>query len=309
MKKLFVSLFCLSSILAYSHGADAFVDSEFYTGGKSAVVMTHFGTTHDDTRAKTIDAINQKAIKAFNGKADVYEAYTSRIVNKRLHDNKGIHKYNTTQVLKSLKAQGYKNVIIQPTNIIDGVEMDSIKREAAKFVGDFNNLRVGGALLTDPHHYEDTIKVIMKEVGPVKKDQAVVLVGHGSYDAATAAYAMFDYMAKDMNQPIYVGTVEGYPTFDNVVRQLKADKKKEVILMPMMFVAGDHAKNDIAGDWKENLEKAGYKVNVKLTPLGEMPEIQDMFVGSAKFLEHHKPADIIAKKAEYAKGAEAGHTH
>ncbi|MEG2588038.1 MAG: sirohydrochlorin cobaltochelatase, partial [Cetobacterium sp.] len=70
MKKLLLSLFCLSTALLLAHGEEAFEDAEFYTGGKSAVVMTHFGTTHSDTRAKTIDAINQKAIKAFDGKAD-----------------------------------------------------------------------------------------------------------------------------------------------------------------------------------------------------------------------------------------------
>ncbi|MGL4672209.1 MAG: sirohydrochlorin cobaltochelatase [Cetobacterium sp.] len=301
MKKLLLSLFCLSSAMVMAHGEEAFEDANFYTGGKSAVIMTHFGTTHKDTRAKTIDTINQKAIKAFDGKADVFEAYTSRIVTKRVEANEGIKKYNPSEVLTSLKKQGYKNVIIQPTNIIDGVEMESIKREALLHSKDFNNLRVGDALLTDPHHYEDTIKAIMKIAAPMGKREGVVLVGHGTYNSATSAYAMFDYMAKDMNEPIYVGTVEGYPTLENVVRQLKKDGKKEITLMPMMFVAGDHAKNDIAGDWKESLEKEGFKVKVKLTPLGEIPEIQDMFVGNAKFLEKHRSIDIIEKKAGYAK--------
>lgn len=301
MKKLLLSLFCLSTALLLAHGEEAFEDAEFYTGGKSAVVMTHFGTTHSDTRAKTIDAINQKAIKAFDGKADVFEAYTSRIVTKRVAANEGIKKYSPSEVLVSLKKQGYKNVIIQPTNVIDGVEMESIKKEAQLHAKDFNNLRVGDALLSDPHHYEDTINAVMKTAGLLNKKEAIVLVGHGTYNSATSAYAMFDYMAKDMEKPIYVGTVEGYPTFETVVKQLKKDNKKEIVLMPMMFVAGDHAKNDIAGEWKENLEKAGFKVKVKLIPLGEIPEIQDMFVGNAKFLEKHKSIDIIDKKAGYAK--------
>ena len=32
-------------------------------GDKAALLMVHFGTTHDDTRALTIDAINAKAAK------------------------------------------------------------------------------------------------------------------------------------------------------------------------------------------------------------------------------------------------------
>lgn len=308
MKKVFVSLFCLTTALSFSHGAEGFVDSKFYNGGKSAIVMTHFGTTHEDTREKTIDAINQKAIESFKNKADVFEVYTSRIINKKLHDKMGIHKLNTTEMLTSLKNQGYENIIIQSTNIIDGVEMESIKKEVLNFSDDFKEIRVGSALLSDPHNYEDTIKAITKRVGKLSSDQGVVLVGHGSYDPATSAYAMFDYMAKDMDAPIYVGTVEGYPTFKNVDKQLKKDNIKEVILMPMMFVAGDHAKNDIAGDWKEMLEKSGYKVTVNLTPLGEMEEIQNIFINNAKFLENHKPIEIIEKKKQYAKG-EKEHSH
>lgn len=34
-------------------------------GDKAALLMVHFGTTHDDTRALTIDAINAKAQAAF----------------------------------------------------------------------------------------------------------------------------------------------------------------------------------------------------------------------------------------------------
>lgn len=302
MKKIFLSLFCLSSIVSFSSENENYVESNFYNGGKSAVVMTHFGTTHGDTREKTIDSINQKAIKAFEGKADVFEAYTSRIINKRLSENQGISKYNTTQVLNSLKKQGYENVIIQPTNIIDGVEMESIKKEVQKFDKDFKEIRVGSALLTNPEQYKNTILAVTKAAGKLKKNEAIVMVGHGTHDSATSAYSMFDYMAKDMDKPLYVGTVEGYPTFETVNKQLKKDGKKEVILMPLMFVAGDHAKNDIAEDWKENLEKQGYQVTVKLLPLGEIKEVQDIFIENAKILEKYKPIDIVKKKEAYSKG-------
>lgn len=45
--------------------------------------MVHFGTTHDDTRALTIDAINQKAKEAFKD-VELREAWTSRIVMRPL---------------------------------------------------------------------------------------------------------------------------------------------------------------------------------------------------------------------------------
>ena len=70
------------------------------------------------------------------------------------------------------------------------------------------------------------------------------------------------------------GTIEGYPTFETMLAQLKAAKAKSVTLVPFMFVAGDHAKNDIAGEWREMLEKEGYTVHVRMEGLGQIPEIQ-----------------------------------
>lgn len=301
MKKLFISLFCLSSTLSLAHEEGAFAPSEFYSGGKNAIIMAHFGTTHSDTREKTINAINKKANNAFNKKADVFEVYTSRIVAKRVREKEGITKLNTTELLNKLHQEGYTNVIIQPTNIIDGVEMDAIKKEASNFSKEFKDIRVGNALLTTPEQYEKVLNIISKTVGNINKNQAIVLVGHGSYDSGNSAYCMLDYMAKDMNLPIYVGTIEGYPTMDTMVKQLKKDNKSEIILMPLMFVAGDHAKNDIAGDWKKELEEKGFKVTPKILPLGEIPEVQNMYIENVKYLEHNKPVDILVKKDSYSK--------
>ena len=66
--------------------------------GKTAILMVHFGTTHDDTRALTIDAINQKVKDSFP-ECDVFEAYTSRIIIKRLKE-RGIEKQTPSQVLE-----------------------------------------------------------------------------------------------------------------------------------------------------------------------------------------------------------------
>mgnify|MGYP002228090227 CR=1 FL=1 len=70
--------------------------------------------------------------------------------------------------------------------------------------------------------------------------------------------------------------------------------------MPFMFVAGDHAKNDIAGDWKEELEKKGYEVSVFMEGLGQNPDIQKIFIEHARFMAKHKMIDIVDKKKAYA---------
>ena len=85
---------------------------------------------------------------------------------------------------------------------------------------------------------------------------------------------------------IYVGTVEGYPDID-VIKQLLLKKRvKRVYLMPFMSVAGDHAKNDMAGDesdsWKSILAKAGIQCVPVLKGTAEYDVFADMWVNHLK---------------------------
>ena len=266
-------------------------------GDKAALLMVHFGTTYDDTRTKTIDAINAKAKEAFP-QMEMREAYTSRIVMRRLKV-RGIEKPNPLEALLKLLGDGYTHVIVQSTNIIEGVEMESLRRDVASVARFFKEIRVGNPLLYSVEDAEAVVDIL----GASKPEKgSVVLVGHGTYTPSTATYAMIDYMLKAKGlKNFHVGTIEGYPTFDTMLQQLKDNKTKQVTLVPFMFVAGDHANNDIAVDWKEALEKEGLKVDVRMQGLGEIPAIQQQFIDHAQFMLKHKMVDIMKKKAKYAK--------
>ena len=59
---------------------------------------------------------------------------------------------------------------------------------------------------------------------------------------------------------VFVGTVEGNPpdtALPEVKKALEAAGYSKVILRPMMVVAGDHANNDMAGDWGEAFANGG----------------------------------------------------
>jgi sirohydrochlorin cobaltochelatase len=109
---------------------------------------------------------------------------------------------------------------------------------------------------------ERIVDAILKTIpNSRKKSDAVVLMGHGSPHPANAFYAalMFQLQLKDSN--IFVGTVEGYPGAA-LIKELMLQKKiKKAYLMPFMSVAGDHAKNDMAGEesdsWKSVFSQSG----------------------------------------------------
>jgi sirohydrochlorin cobaltochelatase len=71
-----------------------------------------------------------------------------------------------------------------------------------------------------------------------------------------------------------------------VIGKLKEGGNSQVSLKPFMLVAGDHAKNDMASEdedsWSSILEREGFNVRIDMTPLGEIQEIQRMFVTKMK---------------------------
>ncbi|MDO4163700.1 MAG: sirohydrochlorin cobaltochelatase [Bacteroides sp.] len=308
MKKiLFILSLLLSSFLAVNaHEEGNFVASDFLAGmkpgDKAALLMVHFGTSYEDTRTLTIDAINAKAKEAFP-QLEVREAYTSRIIVRKLN-RQGIGKKTPLEALFGLRAEGYTHVIVQSTNIIDGVEMESLRRDVESMLPFFKEIRVGTPLLYSVEDAEKVVEILATRHAPVsaKKGKTskehIVLVGHGTYTPSTATYSQIDYMLKAAGHTnFHIGTIEGYPTFDTMLAQLKAAKAKSVKLVPFMFVAGDHANNDIAGDWKEALEKEGLTVDACMEGLGQVPEIQDIFIEHIRFLLTHRMVGIMEKKA------------
>lgn len=305
IKRMFIvclAIIALGSFtLAYAHSDDNYVHSDLFEtlqeGDKVALLMVHFGTTHDDTRSLTIDAINQKAKEAFPN-MEFREAYTSRIVLKRMAQN-GIKKQNPVEALAQLKAEGYTHVVVQSTNIIDGIEMDALRKDVAQMSPLFKEIRIGAPLLYSTEDYQKVITALLEK----KRENCItLLVGHGTYTPATAQYAMLDYMFHaEGHDDFIVGTVEGYPSFDDAINRLKEHKDvKNVQLVPFMLVAGDHAQNDIAGDMKTKLEQQGYQVSVVMEGLGQSPEIQNLFIEHARFMTTHRLLDILDKKRAYS---------
>ena len=271
---------------------------------KAALLMVHFGTTYDETRGKTIDAINEKARASFP-ELTVREAYTSRIVIRKLKE-RGIEKLTPLEALIRLRADGFTRVIVQSTTLLDGAEMESLRRDVASVEGFFEEVRVGTPLLYSVDDCARVCEILTgrhADAADAKQKAHVVFVGHGTYTPATATYSQIDYLFTAQGQPLFhVATIEGYPTFDTMLARLKAAKARRVTLVPLLFVAGDHASNDIAVDWREALEKEGLQVDCRLEGLGEIPEIQDIYLEHIRFSLHHAPVDIMQKKQEYAAG-------
>ena len=260
---------------------------------KKAILVVSFGTTYADTRKVTTDAVEAK-IKAAFPEYDVRHAFTSRIIIKKLAERDGLVVDTEKQALEKLKAEGYKEIVIQPLHVEAGDEYSKLMRVVDKYEKSFDKVSVGRPILyytgqegEKPDDYAIAIKALQDQLPKLGKNEAVGLMGHGGVNPSNTAYAALQLKLQDAGlKNVFVFTVEGYPTYENMVTALKANKIKKITLMPFMLVAGDHAQNDMAGDekdsFKSQLTAAGFQVEAYIHGLGENKGIQDIYVQHVK---------------------------
>jgi len=250
---------------------------------QKTILVTSFGTSYPETRIKTIEACEKKIAEAFP-EYRIKRAFTSVMVRKIIKKNEGIDIPGTGEALDALHKEGVKEVIIQPLHIITGEEYEEKIVQIANGKRHlFTELKIGRPILGNMDDFTLAVKAIQHQIPVLKKNQSVIFMGHGSHHAANAGYAMLNLLLEKNNiQNVYVGTVENIPDIGDVRAFLKKRNVTEVILMPFMLVAGDHAQNDMAGDeegsWKNILSGNKYNVRTELRGLGENPLIQEMYV-------------------------------
>ena len=253
---------------------------------KKGILVVSFGTSYPDALTKNIRAIETAVGDAFP-RLPVRRAFTSGMIIKKLKDRDGVHICTVREALESFLAEGFTDLIVQPTHIINGTENDRMLADLAAFEDRFHSIRVGNPLLTDQSDYRALIDAVVKEFSGLGTDEFLVFMGHSTEHHANAVYPALDYMLKAAGfENIYIGTVEGYPDLSLVKDLVRKKAPKKILLAPLMIVAGDHARNDMAGDgedsWKNEFLREGYEVSCLLKGLGEYEEVQKLFAEHAK---------------------------
>lgn len=267
---------------------------------KKAILLVSFGTTHKDTRRKTIDAIEKEVKKAF---PDYYvtTAYSSRIVIKIIKKKEGKIFLTPGQGLKELAKKGYKTVLVQGTHIMNGIESETLKKEVSNYKNLFDSIQVGSPLLTSREDYERVSSGFKSIAHNLKPHEGVLFIGHGTPHPGGSAYSMLEYVfhANNFNH-LYVATIEGYPTVTTAINEMKKNKIKKVHLYPFMVVAGEHAQNDIAIKIKDQLEENNIKVIFHLKGLGEDKNIRRIYLDHIKYIATRPPKkDYLKIKENY----------
>ncbi len=256
--------------------------------GDSELLVVSFGTSFNDSRRFTIGGIEGAIDDALGKDYSVRRAFTSQIIIDHVQKRDGVLIDNMETALKRAADNNVKNLVIQPTQLMDGYEYQEIDQALANYSDAFETVSIGAPLLTSEEDF-DRVAEAMRDVTKDYDDgeTAIVFMGHGTEADSNGVYAEMQSVFDNKGYSnYYIGTVEATPSLDDVVAKVKAGNYKKVVLRPMMVVAGDHANNDMAGDeddsWKSVFEKEGFEVTCVLEGLGQVPAIQQIYVDHAK---------------------------
>ena len=291
MKKLIYAAVVLAMVLC---AANAYAHKEAREM-KKGILLVAFGTSEASAKV-SFQHIEAKVKKAFPG-VDVRWAYTSHIIRHKLA-GQGEIILSPAQALAKMMDEGYTHVAVQSLHTIPGEEYHDLTMTVNGFKampGGFDRLLLGFPLLGAQDTVAKAVDAIFATLPKARKaNEAVVLMGHGTHHPGNIYYSAMNWQLQQKDPNIIMGTVEGYPELGDVIAWLKERKTGKVWLMPFMSVAGDHAKNDMAGheedSWKSRLTKAGFSCQTVLKGTAEYDEFVDIWVGQlAKAMTHCRP--------------------
>ena len=249
--------------------------------GDNELLVLSFGTSFNDSRRLTIGAIENDLETAFPDYS-VRRGFTANIVIDHVNRRDGEKIDDIGESLDRAAANGVKNLVVQPTHLMNGLEYDELCGKIADYSDAFEKVVIGDPLLTTDEDFQTVADAIVDWTKDYDDGEtAIVFMGHGTEAESNAVYQkMQDLLTSGGHTNYFVGTVEAAPSLDDVIAAVKAGEYKKVVLEPLMVVAGDHANNDMAGDeddsWKSAFEKEGYEVTCLLRGLGE--NACDLFV-------------------------------
>ena len=277
--------------------------------GENELLVVSFGTSFNDSRAEDVKGIEDALAKAYPDWS-VRRAFTAQIIINHVEARDGEAIDNMQQALDRAVENGVKNLVVQPTHLMHGAEYDEMTEAINGYKDKFESVAIAEPMLgevgDDATVINDDKKAVAqaitdeacKEAGFDSMDAAAeagtafVFMGHGTSHTANITYDQMQTQMEDLGfKNAFIGTVEGKPedtACDKVIEKVKEAGYKNVVLRPLMVVAGDHANNDMAGDdedsWKSQFVASGNFENVdtQIAGLGRIEAVEQIYVDHTK---------------------------
>ena len=251
------------------------------------VLCVSFGTSHASTRVKTIEAIENKLRESFPDRK-LYSAWSSAVIRKKVLEERGELHDSVEEAFSKARCEGVDDLIVATTFLMPGREMKRVEEAVASWAAEGScNVSFAKPLLSTKDDLRQLVDAVCAEFSQIGDDEALLLMGHGSKRGSNDVYYQIQDLLRTSGHPqFFVATVEGEPTFEDVLPVVLASNARTVYLAPLMIVAGDHANNDLAGpgegSWQSILRDEGMQTQAMLKGLGEYAGVQAMICAHAQ---------------------------
>ena len=275
--------------------------------GENELLVVSFGTSFNDSRVADIKGI-EDALQEANPDWSVRRAFTAQIIINHIQARDGEKIDNMDQALERAVANGVKNLVVQPTHLMHGAEYDEMCEAIEAYRDKFESVSIAEPMLGEVGSDATVINADKEAVAKAITAAAVadagfesldaakdagtafVFMGHGTAHVAKVTYSQMSTQMQTLGyENVFIGTVEGEPeetACEAVIEAVKAAGYTNVVLRPLMVVAGDHANNDMAGSeddsWKTMFEAAGLTVDCQIAGLGGIADVQALYVAHTK---------------------------
>lgn len=256
--------------------------------GRKAILVASFGTSYNDSRERTIGAIEQTIGEAYP-EHEVRRAFTSQMIINKVKNRDGLVIDNVKEALERAAADGVQKLIVQPTHVMAGFEYQKLVSEVSAYRDRFDRVALSRPLLDRDPDFHALIQAITEETKEYDDGEtAICFMGHGTEAESNDVYEKLQKMLWNEGYKHYfVGTVEALPDLEQIAGAVRQKGHyRRMVLQPLMVVAGDHANHDMAGDqedsWKNVLTRAGYQVTCILRGLGELPAVRRIYVSHVR---------------------------
>ncbi|MBO4849197.1 MAG: sirohydrochlorin cobaltochelatase [Clostridia bacterium] len=278
--------------------------------GEKELLVVSFGTSFNESRALDIKGIEDAIAAAFPDWS-VRRAFTAQIIINHVQARDGEKIDNMDQALERAVANGVKILVIQPTHLMHGAEYDELKEAADRYADKIEKIVIAEPLLgevgADASVVNADKEAVAKAVAAAAAADAgfasveeaeaagtaLVLMGHGTSHTAKVSYSQMQAQMNALGyKNVFIGTVEGEPeetACEAVIEAVSVAGYKNVVLRPLMVVAGDHANNDMADpedpeSWISMFTASAKfeKIDCQIAGLGRLAEVQALYVAHAQ---------------------------
>lgn len=250
---------------------------------RPGILLAAFGTAIDEAR-QAYEHFESEVRRRYPD-VPLDWAYTAHKVRRKLSAHGLIHDC-VAVALSKMHDRGVTHLAVQSLHTVPGVEyfwtLNLAKAYEHPRKG-FHQVCLGAPLLHEDQDLDRAQSCLASFIPKERKpDEAVILVGHGTYHSGQQRYLDLQARVKKQDPLLFMGLLMGEPGMALILNKLHQARVSTVWLLPFMAVSGHHVRKDIFGEharsWRNQFLQAGFHVQGRVAGTIESPCFQAIWL-------------------------------